>query len=175
MKKGIALFIALVFIVSLAACGKSGKNDASAPDADNTVSEPAQDENTEEATDAPTDEPQDDAAAAEALQEQIVGTWGYPGDGGEDAERLTFNADGTGEYQSLGDKHFSFTYVISIDHRTYSNGAPYTENLFTVTCETGEVEEIIFFFDDAGKLAFHNGDGGGYNGLFDNFGVYTKE
>lgn len=167
MKKFLALFLTLVFVLSMAACGNSGKTDATEPAANETV-EPAQDEETEEAA-----EPQDDAAAVEALREQIVGTWGFPGDGGEDAERLVFNADGTGDYQSL-EKHYTFTYVIYIDHRTYANGAPYTETMFTVTFDTGDVEDIIFFFTDTGKLAFHNSDDGGYFGMFDNFGEYTK-
>lgn len=168
MKKVFASLLALILVLSFAACGNSGKPDATEPDADETVSQPVPDDQTEDAT-----EPQDDAAAVADLQEQIVGTWGFPGDGGEDAERLVFNADGTGDYQSL-DKHFSFTYVIYIDHRTYANDAPYTENMFTVTSDTGDVEDIIFFFTESGRLAFHNSDDGGYFGMFDNFGEYTK-
>lgn len=168
MKKVFALCIALVLILSAAACGNSGKTDVTEPAADDTAAQAVSDAEAEDAT-----EPQDDAAAAAALQEQIVGTWGFPGDGGEDAERLVFNADGTGDYQSL-DKHYTFTYVIYIDHRAYANGAPYTENMFTVTFDTGDVEDIIFFFTESGKLAFHNSDDGGYFGMFDNFGEYTK-
>ncbi|MBQ7687848.1 MAG: hypothetical protein IJT27_01390 [Clostridia bacterium] len=174
MKKTVALLIALAFILSLAACGNSGKNNAREPGADNTVSGAAQDLQTD-AADEPADEAQDDAAAVEALKEQIVGVWGFPGDGGEDAERLTFNADGTGEYQTLNDKRMSFTYEIYIDHRTYNNGAPYTENMFHMEYDTGETEDFIFFFTEAGKLAFHNSDNGGYNGVLDYFDNYTKE
>ena len=150
------------------------KNNDPTADANTTAAEPTQNGDiTEDVTEAPSDEPQDDAAAVEALQKKIVGTWGFPGDGGENAERLTFNADGTGEYQSLGDKHYTFTYVIYIDHRTYANGAPYTENMFTITYDTGDVEDIIFFFTEAGKLAFHNSENGGYSGMIDNFDSYT--
>ena len=175
MKKVFALFIALFCILSLAACGNSGKNNSPEPGTDDTASVSAQELQTDAATDAPTDEAQDDDAAVEALKEQIVGVWGFPGDGGEDAERLTFNADGTGEYQTLNDKRMSFTYEIYIDHRTYNNGAPYTENMFHMEYDTGETEDFIFFFTEAGKLAFHNSDNGGYNGVLDYFDNYTKE
>ena len=175
MKKGFTLFIALFFILSLVACGNSGKKDAPEPGTEDTASGFAQELQTDAATDAPTDA-QDDAAAVKALEEQIVGVWGFPGNGGEDAERLTFHADGTGEYQTLNDKHISFSYEIYIDHRTsYNNGVPYTENMFHMEYDTGETEDFIFFFTESGKLAFHNSENGGYNGVIDYFDNYTKE
>ena len=177
MKKVFALFIALGLILSFAACGNSGKNNTPESGTDDTASESAQDvSTTDEATPASTDDAADDAAAVEALKEQIVGVWGFPGNGGEDAERLTFHADGTGEYQTLNDKHISFSYEIYIDHRTsYNNGVPYTENMFHMEYDTGETEDFIFFFTESGKLAFHNSENGGYNGVIDYFDNYTKE
>lgn len=183
MKKLIVLLFAIVLVFSMAACGNSGKNDASTPDTDNTSAAPEATEAGTEATQAPEDTTEaesadtqaEDAAAVAELTEQIVGTWAFPGDGSPNAEVLMFNADGTGDYQSIGDKHYTFTYVIYIDHRTYNNGEAYTENMFTITYDTGDVEDIIFFFTEAGKLAFHNSENGGYTGMMDNFDVYTKQ
>ena len=171
MKKALVCFISLVLILSLAACGKSGKTDPSVPDGTAATEAPAPEETTEEAADAP----QDDAAAIEALQERLTGTWGFPGNGGEDAERITFRADGTGDYQSLANKHFTFTYELRIDHRTYANGAPYTVNMFTVTCDTGETEDNVFFFTDDGNLAFRSSDESSYSGVFDYIESFKKE
>lgn len=34
--------------------------------------------------------------------------------------------------------------------------------------DTGETEDILFFFnDETGHLAFHNSENGGYNGVID--------
>ena len=183
MKKIIVMLIALALVLSMAACGNSGKNDASAPDTNNTSAAPESTEEGTEATETPEDTTEaesadtqaEDAAAVAELTDQIVGTWAFPGDGSPNAEVLTFNADGTGDYQSIGDKHYTFTYKIYIDHREYANGEPYTENMFTLTYDTGDVEDIIFFFTEAGKLAFHNSENGGYSGMIDNFDVYTKQ
>ena len=174
MKKLIALFIAVMLVVSLAACGNTGKNDPTQPAADNTTAEPPQDEETTEATDAPTDEPQDDAAAAAELNARLCGDWIYP-DNGPEMERLTFNADGTGSYRGLEDRNYTFTYEVYIDHRAYANGAPYDENILKVNYSTGETENIIFFFNDNGQMAFHNFEDGGYTGMMYALDLFTKE
>ena len=166
----------MAMILSLAACGGSDKSSTTEPETSNTSTEaPQSDRETEEATDALTEEPLDDDAAIETLKETIVGDWGFPGDGSfEDIEHLTFREDGTGTYKGP-DKNYTFTYVIHVDHRTYNNGAAYVENMLKMSYSTGETEDIIFFFTEQGKLAFHNSENGGYNGVMENLDVFTKE
>ncbi len=176
MKKQFAFLIAaalILSIVSFAACGKTGDSvNGTEPTEEETLSAEENDAGTEapEATEA------DDSALIDELKEKVVGEWGFPGDGKEtDLERLTFNADGTGEYISLpSNRTLSFSYAISIDHRTYNNGEAYTENMLHMSYDTGESEDIIFFFNENGQMAFHDSDNGGYNGVMDALDVFTK-
>ena len=160
MKKLIALLLIAALALCLAACG--GKNGPTEP--------AGNDETTAEAapTDAETTEPEEteqtDEDLVAELTERLTGVWGYPGDGTEDFEKLTFNADGTGSYRGVPDKQYTFTYAIRIDHRTYANGEPYVEYMIKLDYDNGVTEDNIFFFTDSGKLAFHNAEDGGYNG-----------
>ena len=194
MKKILALLIASALILSLAACAASGRNDTAGADdeTDHTETEapaeaPQAGEAAEEAAGLPgtveaageaagTQEtgPEDDAAAAEALKETILGDWVYPG-GGYELEHLTFNADGTGTYTGLEDRQYSFTYDVMLDHRTYGNGEAYTENMLRMAYDTGETEDIIFFFNDSGQMVFHDSENGGYTGVMYCIDVFIKE
>lgn len=162
MKKLIALLIVCALALSLAACG--GKNDPTEPAGNETTAEATTAEAaTDEATEPEETEQTDEDLLAE-LTERLTGVWGYPGDGSEDFEQLTFNADGTGSYRGVPDKQYTFTYAIRIDHRTYANGAPYVEYMIKLDYDNGVTEDNIFFFTDTGKLAFHNAEDGGYSG-----------
>ena len=160
MKKLIALLIVCALALSLAACG--GKNDPTEPASNDETTAEAAPMDTE--TTEPEETEQTDEDLAAELTERLTGTWGCPGDGSEDFEQLTFNADGTGSYRGVPDKQYTFTYVIHIDHRTYANGAPYVEYMIKLDYDNGVTEDNIFFFTDSGKLAFHNAEDGGYTG-----------
>ena len=171
MKKLLAFLIVSALVFTLAACGGAGKDNVTDPPADDTASVPTQ---TDDA-DVTGDEEQNDDAAAEELKNQLIGEWGFPGDE-TDIEHLTFGADGTGTYRSvITDKNYTFNYVVYIDHREYNNGEPYTESMLRMEYDNGETEDIIFFFTESGKLAFHNADNGGYIGAIDFTDAFTKE
>ena len=170
MKKHIAALLVLLLILALASCGRPSGNGPTEPVTEESVTEEAP---TGEQT---TEEPDDETLVAE-LTEKLIGTWGYPGDGKtDDLERLTFNADGSGTYRGLpGGLDCDLTYAVHIDHRTYNNGTPYVEYMLEMKYGGGEEEDVIFFFTEQGKLAFHDGDNSGYNGVMDNLDVLTKE
>ena len=173
MKKLIALLITAALTLSFAACGGPGKNAPSEPNAEDTAAEaPQGDEGTEEAAEAPADEPQDDAALAEAEKAKLIGEWNMSG---VDDILLTFNEDGTGAYKFLTEKNITFTYLVSVSHKEYGNGEPYDDYLLNLSYDTGDVEDIIFFFnDETGNLVFHNSDNGGYSGVID-YNEWTRK
>ena len=174
MKKIFALLTVCALLFTLAACG-AGKPAPAAPETDGTTAQATQNEETEGETEAEAEQ-LDDGTKVEEQKQILLGTWGFPGDGStEDMERLTFNADGTGSYYSFNSKDLTFTYEIHIDHRTYANGAPYEETMLKMAYNNGETEDIIYFFTESGKLAFHNGDNGGYFGVMDNIDCLVKE
>ena len=109
MKTFLAVLTVSALALSLAACGGAGKNDPSGPDTSDTAARTTQtDEATTEATEAPETEQPDDDSLVEELTNRLTGVWGYPGDGSEDLEQLTFNADGTGSYKGMEDRQFTF-------------------------------------------------------------------
>ena len=170
MKKILALLIVLKLIVSLAACGNSGKGDVketSAAEATQKVEETA----AEIETEAPaTEQPDDDTVIAEQMA-KLIGSWTYPGM--DDYERLTFNDDGTGTYKGINDKDLSFNYTVSVDHKEYGNGEKYINTMLKMDYSTGETEDIIFWFNSDTEMAFHNSEDGGYSGVL-NFAEYTR-
>lgn len=173
MKKVFVLLLATALLLSLAACGGSGKNSSSNSGVNNTAAEAPQIEEKPEAAPAEeTPEPPDDEALAEAERAKLVGEWNM---NGVDQIGLTFNADGTGTYHFLDEKIVTFTYLVSVSHRAYNNGAPYDDYMLKMTYGTGEVEDIIFFFnEETGNLCFHNSEHGGYGGVLD-YAEWTRK
>ncbi len=173
MKKLFALIITAALILSFAACGGSGKNDPSEPDAKDTDAQVSQSEaGTEDAAGEPSAEQPDDYALIEAEKAKLTGKWTM---NGVEEISLVFNEDGTGRYTFMSDKNIGFTYVVSVSHETYGNGAAYNDFLLNMTYETGEVEDIIFFFnEETGNLAFHNSENGGYSGVID-YAEWTRK
>ncbi len=114
----------------------------------------------------------DDNALAEAEKAKLVGEWNLDG---IDEIGLSFNEDGTGAYHFLTEKTITFTYFVYVSHREYANGAPYDDYLLKMSYDNGEVEDILFFFnDETGHLAFHNSEHGGYNGVID-YAEWTRK
>ena len=175
MKKLFALLLASVMLITLAACSDSGKSGESDPVTENSSTEPSQSEKqTESTTEESTTEQQGDDAVVKELKNRLCGDWRFPAEGVE-MEHLKFNADGTGTYKGLEDRNYTFTYVVHLDHRTYGNGEPYVENMLKMTYDNGETEDIIFFFNDNGQMAFHNSEDGGYTGVMYSLDLFTKE
>ena len=74
----------------------------------------------------------------------------------------------------MTEKNISFTFLVSVSHKTFNNGAPYDDYMLKLSYDTGDVENVIFFFnDDTGNLVFHNSDNGGYCGVID-YDEWTK-
>lgn len=146
MKKYLALLLATALIISFAACGDSGKKEDTAPQ-QTAVS-------TEETLTGETDDP-DDIAAQGA---KLIGTWSA-----EDwpPVKLIFNEDGTGSFTRQDESSCSFTYS-QYDYHIFNSGDEY---MIKVDYETGESEDIIFWYSEDGRLCFHNSDHGGYGGV----------
>ena len=171
MKRIFAVLLATVLLLSLAACG--GRNSPS--DSEESVPAAEAPQISEEPEAAPaeeTPEPPDDNALAEAERAKLIGEWTMDG---INEISLVFNEDGTGAYHFLTEKTVTFTYFVYVSHREYNNGAPYDDYLLKMTYDNGEVEDIIFFFnDETGHLAFHNIEHGGYSGVID-YNEWTRK
>lgn len=163
MKKIIVMLIAVVLMLSLAACGNSSKGNTASSDAQSTQAV----EETAAETEAPTENPK----MVTITNEELTGSWTYSGL--EDVEKLTFNNNGTGTYVSLDGKDLSFTYAINPTTETYGNGEEYVDNHMIVEYDTGESEDIIIFFSEDQHLCFHNSENGGYSGVM-NFAEWTR-
>ena len=163
MKKFFAVLIAGLLVLSLAACGNSGG------DTGETTADAIE---TEAVTEAPETEQPDDTALAEAEKEKLIGSWSFPGL--EGVETLTFNEDGTGTYDNMDGNHIQFNYLVTVDHQTYNNGEAYINYMLNMDYDTGESEDIIFFYTDENHLAFHNSENGGYSGVM-NFAEWEKQ
>ena len=97
MKKLFALIITAALILSFAACGGSGKNDPSEPDAKDTDAQVSQSEAvTEDAAGEPSAEQPDDDALIEAEKAKLTGKWTM--NGVEEISRV-FNEDGTCKFK----------------------------------------------------------------------------
>ena len=169
MKALVNLFAAALLALALAGCGSSNGGDANAPKQDTTQPEQTQPADTQETTDAqPTDE---ELAAREVAN--LAGTWGHRS---LTDERLVFNPDGTGTYQGIFDKDFTFTYTVTVEHRTYNNGEVYDSNILTITFDNGVTEQILYFYQDDAhtKIGLHNYEDGGYYGTL-NDSEYQKQ
>ncbi len=168
MKKVFAMLIAAVLVLSLAACGDSDKGKSSDSGKDSSAVEATQKaEETEAATEAVTEEPAteqvDDDTLIADRKKNLIGNWSYTGM--EDYLKLVFNEDGTGSYHGIGGEDITFTYQIAVDHKEYGNGEPYVNTLLKMKYDTGETEDIIFWFNSETDMAFHNSDDGGYSGV----------
>lgn len=176
MKKLFALLCAAALAVSLAACGGSGKDDTAQSANETSAAVTTQTAETTEAvteapaeTEAPTEE---DPRMVVIKKEELVGDWTVTGM--EEFEHLTINEDGTGTYKGINEKDLSFTYELSPELKHFNNGEEYINNMLKVKYDNGESEDIIIFFTDQGKLAFHNSDNGGYSGVMNYIDAWTK-
>ena len=167
MKKILAFLVLTVLILSLVACGDTGKNSPSETDTKETVAETTHsDEVTEDETEETTELP-DDAARIEEGESKILGNWYMDG---IDEISLVFNEDGTGEYNFLTEKKITFTYSVYITQELSDD-----ECMIKATYDTGEVEDFRFFFNrDTGHLCFHSSEGGGYNGVLE-YAEWTRK
>lgn len=150
MKKIFGLSLIVLLAVSVTACGGSKE-------------EPVNDQSAEETVnDEPASEELSDEELIKALKNRLAGEWHYPG---IDDERLIFNEDGTGTHDGIYGKQ-EFTYVISVEHLEYANNGSYLEYYLNMKYDTGEEEDIIFFFNEEREtMGFHDSDNGGYNGV----------
>ncbi len=178
MKRALTFFAATILILSFAACGNAETNKPTESSNDKSEVTTQKYEKTEATTVAPTEiaatKEADDPSLIEAAQKQLTGSWSYPG---VDEELLTFNEDGTGTYTGIGGKDYSFSYNVSVLRDTYNNGTEYTNNLMSVTYNTGETEDITFEFrkDAEEKMIFHNSDySSGYSGII-TFDEWTRK
>ncbi|MEE0855951.1 MAG: hypothetical protein U0L58_01470 [Ruminococcus sp.] len=179
MKRALTFFAATILILSFAACGnaETNKPTESSNDKANVTTTQNNEQtvpSTAAITETPTTEAADDSTLIEAAKKQLTGSWNYPG---VDEELLTFNEDGTGTYTGIGGKDYSFSYNVSVIRDTYNNGTEYTNNLMSVTYNTGETEYITFEFrkDAEEKMIFHNSDySSGYSGII-TFDEWTKD
>lgn len=167
MKNLIALLIAVILILSLAACGNSDKGGSSEKDkSEATAAATEKVEETEAPTEAATEAPEpteEDPNMVVIQQDELIGSWTFPGM--EGYEELTFNEDGTGSYKGINDKDLTFTYTLAPVTKQFANGADYIDNMLSMAYSTGETEDIIVFFNDEHHLCFHNSENGGYNGV----------
>ena len=178
MKRALTFFAATILRLSFAACGNAETNKPTESSNDKSEVTTQKYEETEATTVAPTEiaatTEADDSSLIEAAKKQLTGSWNYPG---VDEELLTFNEDGTGTYTGIGGKDYSFSYNVSVLRDTYNNGTEYTNNLMSVTYNTGETEDITFEFrkDAEEKMIFHNSDyTSGYSGII-TFDEWTKD
>lgn len=178
MKRALTFFAATILILSFAACGNAETNKPTESSNDKSEVTTQKYEETEATTVAPTEiaatTEADDSSLIEAAKKQLTGSWNYPG---VDEELLTFNEDGTGTYTGIGGKDYSFSYNVSVIRDTYNNGTEYTNNLMSITYNTGETEDITFEFreDSDEKMIFHNSDySSGYSGII-TFDEWTKD
>lgn len=178
MKRALTFFAATILRLSFAACGNAETNKPTESSNDKSEVTTQKYEETEATTVAPTEiaatTEADDSSLIEAAKKQLTGSWNYPG---VDEELLTFNEDGTGTYTGIGGKDYSFSYNVSVLRDTYNNGTEYTNNLMSVTYNTGETEDITFEFreDPDEKMIFHNSDyTSGYSGII-TFDEWTKD
>ena len=174
MKRLFAILIVTALLLSLAACGGSGTNSRPEPDMSGGAAAPVPqaDEGPGAASAEETPEPPDDDALAEAEKAKLIGEWTMEG---VNEIALTFREDGTGAYRFLSEKTVAFTYLVTVSHREFANGAPYDVFLLKMSYDTGETEDILFFFnDETGHLAFHNSENGGYNGVID-YAEWTRK
>ena len=171
MKKVLVLWIAVMLILSLAACDNTASDSKSEGDSSPTAVATQAAEETEAETEEPEPTEPDDSALIEETTAKLIGDWSYTGL--EDYLRLTFNDDGTGSYQGLDGTSFTFTYVVTIVHKEYNNGAPYIDKTMVVDYSTGESEEIVIDFLNE-ELTFHNTDGGGYSGVITDYGAWKR-
>ena len=174
MKKVLAILIAVMLILSLAACGNSGTDTKSESTESPSVEATQAEEETEPVTEAPASTEANDDALIEETTAKLVGDWTYAGM--EDFVRLTFNEDGTGSYNGLDVTDLTFTYVMSMEHKEYGNGEAYIDKTLTVTYNTGEAEEIVIDFlqEAQEQLTFHTTDGGGYSGIITYYGGWIR-
>ncbi len=178
MKRALTFFAATILILSFVACGNAETNKPTESSNDKSEVTTQKYEETKATTVAPTEiaatTEADDSSLIEAAKKQLTGSWNYPG---VDEELLTFNEDGTGTYTGIGGKDYSFSYNVSVIRDTYNNGTEYTNNLMSVTYNTGETEDITFEFrkDAEEKMIFHNSDySSGYSGII-TFDEWTKD
>ncbi|MBO4360868.1 MAG: hypothetical protein J5822_08325 [Eubacteriaceae bacterium] len=148
MKKYLILFIVTVLILSLAACGGKTKDDAKTDETGTAVGEPGP------AADVQTDDPDDLAAQ----REKLIGEW-YATDW--PPVILTFGEDGSGVFSRQEGGTCAFTFEM-YDYHEFNSGDEY---MMHISYETGEAEDIIFWFNDNDTLGFHTSEHGGYCGV----------
>ncbi len=162
MKRLLTVFIMMLMILCLAGCGN--KKEEEVP-----VEEPTQEVVVEE----PVEETVSDEDLAASLSSDLVGTWNYSN---IEQEKLVFNNDGTGTYNSINGDDLTFNYKVTIEHRTFANGDPYDSYILNMDFSNGEKEQNIFWFqnDEHNMFALHNYEDGGYNGVLQ-FNEYAKK
>ena len=148
MKKVLSFLIAAVLLFSLAACG-SDSDDQSKVSKTDVSSEMTQEEI-------------DNQKIAE-IKKQLVGDWiGVY----FQMELLTFKDDGTGTYEGIFDKNFTFTYDVYLEHKEFANGDEYINNILTIAYNNGKSEEIVIDLRDENtqKLVLRDRETG-YHGV----------
>lgn len=170
------LFFALLFMFCVSGCSSSKEESKPqetediAAAADVTTPEETATE-TSEPTEAPVEVSDEELAAS--LTHDLTGSWSYSN---IDMENLTFNEDGTGTYKGISGEDLTFNYQVTVEHRAFSNGAPYDSYILNMDYSNGESEQNIFWFqnDEHTEFALHDYEDGGYNGVL-NFPEYQKK
>ena len=162
MKKLLTVFILMLMVLSIAGCG--GKKEEEVP-----VEEPVETVEPDE----PVEEKVSDEDLASSLTNDLIGTWWYTQ---VEPEKLVFNKDGTGAYNSINGDDLTFTYKVTIEHRTYANGEPYDSYILNLDFSNDVSEQNIFWFqdDEHNTFAMHNYEDGGYFGVMQ-FSEYTRK
>ena len=124
MKRSILLFVIVMIIVFLSACGNPGssseaeenktqeENSTVAQTNDSSQTESTQVEETYETVQETT---LDCERLIEANRSELVHSWTQKEkSSGDTSESLIFNSDGTGSYKGVDNKNYTFTYKISI-------------------------------------------------------------
>ena len=156
MKKILTLLTVTVLILSLAACGNNGKKEET----------PATETGT--SAGAPQTEPVDDPDDIASQGAKLIGNW-YATD--LPLVKLAFSKDGTGTFTNYDGSTLSFNYS-QYDYHVFNSGDEY---MIKIDYETGESEDIIFWYNEDGSLHFHNSDHGGYTGVMDFSGWQREE
>ena len=161
MKRLLTVFVLLLMVVSLAGCGSKKEEEKPVEEPTEVVEE-----------DEPVEETISDEDLAASLTKDLLGTWGYST---IEMEKLVFNDDGTGTYNSINGDELTFNYHVTIEHREYGNGTLYDSYILNMDFSNGETEQNIFWFqdDEHHQFAMHNYEDGGYSGVLQ-FNEYQK-
>lgn len=169
MKKAVLMILIIALLFSFAAC--SGKSTGKAGDT-SVSAVPDIEISSESSLETSTEQNDEEVIKKQILK--LTGEWNYAG---EDVETLMFSDEGKGSYSNLNGEIYTFSYEVRVEHKEYNNGEPYINTVMKVNYDSGDSEEMIFFFNEEGEstvLAFHNLDDGGYNG-FMTFPEWTKK